>query len=104
VKKLSSWKCFLLARWCIRHCLYKLAIDLLQILLRSVHVSTHRSWIETILAICQAEERLQSIQDLPKNNLENLCEILAEAGSFYESSLIQMPVQERRIIRLNFEV
>lgn len=93
IKDLSLWKCFLLARWCIRHCLYKLSIELLQNLLPNIQRSIHISWIETLISICQGEERLQTIMNTSKNNLEILCENLAEAGSFYESSLIQMPVR-----------
>ncbi len=93
IQQLSSWKCFLLARWCIRHCLYKLAIDLLQLLRNSIQISIHIIWIETIIAICRGEERLQTTINSSKNNLEILCENLAEAGSFYESSLIQMPTR-----------
>lgn len=89
----------LLARWCIRHCLYKLAIDLLQILINNVHISIHEIWIETLIAICRAEERLQTTINSSKNDLQILCENLAEAGSFYELSLIQMPV---RIYEFNF--
>ena len=33
------------------------------------------------------------INNSPKDNLEILCDNLAEAGSFYEGSLIQMPVR-----------
>jgi hypothetical protein len=90
---LSSWKCFLLARWCIRHCLYKLAIDLLQILIKYVHISIHESWLETLINICRAEERLQTSMNSSKDDLQILSDNLAEAGSFYESSLIQMPVR-----------
>jgi hypothetical protein len=93
IQQLSSWKCFLLARWCIRHCLYKLAINLLQKLRNYLQISIHLIWIETLIAICQGEERLQTIMISSENNLEILCENLAEAGSFYESSLIQMPVR-----------
>jgi hypothetical protein len=46
-----------------------------------------------LIVICRGEERLQTINNSSKNNLEVLCENLAEAGSFYESSLIQMPVR-----------
>ncbi|CAF4026057.1 unnamed protein product, partial [Rotaria sp. Silwood1] len=60
IKQLSSWKCFLLARWCIRHCLYKLAINLLEILLNYIHISIHEIWLRTLIDICRAEERLQT--------------------------------------------
>ncbi|CAF0953179.1 unnamed protein product [Adineta steineri] len=93
VKQLSSWNCFLLARWCIRHCLYKLAIDLLQILINYVHISIHIIWIETLIDICRGEERLQTVINSSKNDLQIFCDSLAEAGSFYESSLIQMPIR-----------
>lgn len=92
VKQLSSWKCFLLARWCIRHCLYKLAIDLLNLLMNYVHISTHEIWLQTLISICRAEERLQTALNPSNKDLQILCENLAEAGSYYESSLIQMPV------------
>jgi hypothetical protein len=98
VKQLSLWKCFLLARWCIRHCLYKLAIDLLQRLLDHVHVSIHLIWLETLIGICQGEERLQSLMNAPKDDLQMLCNDLAEAAAFYESSLIQMPVRTERLL------
>ena len=50
--------------------------------------------------MCRAEERLQTAMSLFTNESMDdssdrsaqLCENLAEAGSFYESSLIQMPV------------
>jgi hypothetical protein len=58
-----------------------------------LQISIHIIWIETLIAICQGEERLQTIMSSSENNLEVLCENLAEAGSFYESSLIQMPVR-----------
>lgn len=94
IEQLSAWKCFLLARWCIKHCLYQLAIDLLQILRNLIEISMHQIWIDTLISICQGEERLQAIAKTSKNDLEVLCESLAEAGSFYESSLIQMPVRK----------
>ncbi|CAF2979713.1 unnamed protein product [Rotaria sp. Silwood2] len=93
VKQLSSWKCFLLARWCIRHCLFKLAIDLLEILINYIHISIHEIWLRTLIDICHAEERLQTTMNSPENDLQLLCDNLAEAGSFYESSLIQMPTR-----------
>ena len=98
VKQISSWKCFLLARWCIRHCLYRLAIDLLQILMNCVHTSTTRVWLETLIDICRAEERLQTVMNSSEPDLQVLCENLAEAGSFYESSLIRMPVRRLLIL------
>lgn len=110
LEQLSSWKCFLLARWCIRHCLYRTAIDLLQRLVGCVHLSIHQLWLETLMDICRAEERLQTAMtfhrsdamDTDQNDLEKLCENLAESGSFYESSLIQMPVGQRtRIERMD---
>lgn len=70
-------------------------------LLHCVQISIHRIWLETLMDLCQAEERLQtsltlSTTDEPMDEdhpfLERLCENLAEAGSFYESSLIQLPV------------
>lgn len=92
IAQLSAWKCFLLARWCIRHCLYKLAIDLLEILRTHLRISIHQNWMDMLIAICRGEERLQIIGNQSKKNFEILCENLAEAGAFYESSLIQMPV------------
>lgn len=100
LQQLSAWKCFLLARWCIRHCLYKIAVDLLKMLNECVHVSIHRVWLDTLMDMCRAEERLQIAMSLFTNesmddssdHSARLCENLAEAGSFYESSLIQMPV------------
>lgn len=94
IEQLSAWKCYLLARWCMKHCLYKLAIDLLQILRNLIEISMHQIWIDTLILICQGEEHLQAIAKTSKNDLEVLCENLAEAGSFYESSLIQMPVRK----------
>ncbi|CAF2105915.1 unnamed protein product [Rotaria magnacalcarata] len=91
VKQLSPWKCFLLARWCIRHCLFKLAIDLLQIVINCVNISIHEIWLQTLMDICRAEERLQTAMNSSKDDLQVLCENIAEAGSFYESSLITMP-------------
>ncbi|CAF1303213.1 unnamed protein product, partial [Adineta ricciae] len=91
INQLSLWKCFLLARWCIRHCLYKLAIELLQRLLTHVHVSAHVMWLEALIDMCRGEERLQILMNSSKNDLQILCDSLAEAGAFYESSLIQMP-------------
>lgn len=109
IEQLSAWKCFLLARWCIRHCLYKIARDLLEILTKCVQIAIHRIWLDTLIDICQAEERLQKNINLSKADdamdddqnysyLERLCETLAESGSFYESSLIKMPV------RLDFDL
>ena len=92
INQLSLWKCFLLARWCIRHCLYKLAIELLQRLLIYVHISAHVMWLEALIDMCRGEERLQTLMNSSKNDLQILCDSLAEAGAFYESSLIQMPV------------
>jgi len=104
IEQLSAWKCFLLARWCIRHCLYKIARDLLEMLTKCVQTAIHRIWLDTLIDLCQAEERLQANINLSKADdamdddqnysyLERLCENLAEAGSFYESSLIKMPTR-----------
>ncbi len=61
--------------------------------------------METIINICRAEERLQTALNSSNNNLQILSDNLAEAGSFYESSLIQMPVRFILIIiRKHFEV
>ena len=106
LEQLSAWNCFLLARWCIRHCLYKIARDLLQMLTNCVQISLHRVWLETLMDMCHAEERLQtamtlsSAESIETNNddLARLCENLAEAGAFYESSLIQMPVSKDAIV------
>lgn len=58
-----------------------------------VHISIHEIWLQTLIDICRAEERLQTVINSSKNDLQQLCDNLAEAGSFYESSLIQMPVR-----------
>lgn len=97
IDQLSLWNCFLLARWCIRHCLYKLAIELLRKLVAHVHMSLHLVWLEALIDICQGEERLQSLTSASTNDLQSLCTDLAEAGAFYESSLIQMPVRSAQL-------
>ena len=92
VEKLSPWNCFLLARWCIRHCLYSIARDLLEMVKNLVKLSIHRVWLESLIEICQAEQRLQTVINLNNDDFSELCDNLAEAGSHYESSLMQIPV------------
>ncbi|CAF1508111.1 unnamed protein product, partial [Didymodactylos carnosus] len=93
-KLLSNWKCFLLARWCVRHCLYSPAIELFRSLADLTESPSHKCWLETITNICHGEACLQIefiSNDIIKCDLQLLCENLSKANSFYESSLIQMP-------------
>jgi hypothetical protein len=74
-----------------------------------VQISSHRVWLNTLMDICRAEEQLQIVMNTfmnpmrdesSNNNLEQLCDNLAQAGSFYESSLIQMPVGDETMHRM----
>ena len=67
--------------------------SLLQIILHFIHISIHEIWLQTLIDICRGEERIQTTMNSLKNDLQILCDNLAEAGSFYESSLMEMPVR-----------
>lgn len=62
-------------------------------ILTYIHTSIHEIWLQTLINICCAEERLQTTMNSSNEDLQQLCDNLAEAGSYYESSLIQMPVR-----------